>query len=299
MGADAFAISPTQELALSISYLVWLLSLPVCAMVAGVVVGVTNRGQEPEDGSLVRQFLLFLVIFSVVSWGASRLPSVQMYLDPRIKLRAQLEATPVYAAIQKYAPSDALVIESALGMAMARGARDLPEAFVRIRPVLAGQVQRQLGFADHATAVAWSRVMQDVLVQMRAIDPQKCLHTLYPEKGMPNPLSEPVLDAASAAAFMQAVADVHASADAGRRRDTPNSGPRVDLQALQNEHQAVTQQMKGFFGEDEGRTRDPQWRAQHPAQFCDIVVLRIQLMLQRDPPMAGALLRNYMRSGIN
>jgi hypothetical protein len=293
-GNSMFAIPAGQQASLWLSYAVVLLLLPVCAVIAGVVVGVSNRDQSPEDGSLVRQFLLFLAIFAAATWGISRLPSVQSRINPEVKVREQLSANPAYEAIRKYAPSDAAKVQAALGSEVGRGVK-LEDAFVRIRPLFATLVRERLGFVDQATAVAWAHVMRDTLQQMKAADPQKCVRTLYPEPGVPHPLSERVLSDASAAAFLQAVADVYASADAGMRRDTVRADPRVDLQALQTEYRLVQEQTKGEFGDDAGRTKDRQWREANPAAYCDIVLRKMQLMLQREPALAGSLLRQYLR----
>ena len=149
-GNSMFAIPAGQQASLWLSYAVVLLLLPVCAAIAGVVVGVSNRDQSPEDGSLVRQFLLFLVIFAAATWGISRLPSVQSRINPEVKVREQLSANPAYEAIRKYAPSDAAKVQAALGSEVDRGVK-LEDAFVRIRPLFATLVRERLGFVDQAT----------------------------------------------------------------------------------------------------------------------------------------------------
>lgn len=297
-GASMFSLSYGHQVSLWLSYALVLLMLPVCAVVAGIVVGIANRGQSPEDGSLVRQFLLFLAISAAAIWGISRLPSIQSRFDPRIKVetevKALISANPAYEAIQKYAPSDAAKVDAALAKEVAGGA-SLADAFVRIRPLYATLVRERLGFVDQATAVTWAHVMRGLLQQMKAADPQKCLRVLYPEPGAPHPLSEPVLGDASAAAFGQAVADVYASASAGMSHGTARTDPRVEQPALQAEYRLVLEQAKGEFGDDAGRTKDRQWREANPAVYCDIVMRKIQLMLQRQPAMAGSLLREYLR----
>jgi hypothetical protein len=297
-GHGMFAIPAGQQAGLWLSYAVVLLLLPVCAVIAGVVVGVSNRDQSPEDGSLVRQFLLFLAIFAAATWGISRLPSVQSRINPEIKVREQLSANPAYEAIRKYAPSDAAKVQAALGSEVGSGVK-LGDAFVRIRPLFATLVRERLGFVDQATAVMWAHLMRDVLQQMKASDPQKCVRTLYPVRGVPHPLSEPVLSDAGNTAFMKAVADVYASASAGMRNDPVRSDPHVELQALQTEYRLVMEQMKGEFGDDAVRTKDPQWREAHPDLYCDMVLRKMQLILQREAAMAGSLLREYLRGDIS
>jgi len=296
-GSSMFAIPPGQQASLWLSYAVVLMLLPVCAVIAGVVVGVSNRDQSPEDGSLLRQFLLFLAIFAAATWGITRLPSVQSRINPEIKLQEQLHANVAYEAIEKYSPSDTVKVQAALGEQVGSGVR-VADAFVRIRPLFAALARERLGFADQATAVMWAHVMGDVLQQMKAADPQKCVRTLHPLAGTPQPLSEPVLSEESNAAFMKAVADIYASASAGMRNGT-RKDPRVELQALQTEYRLVMEQMKGEFGDDAARTKDIQWREAHPAMYCDMVLRKMQLILQREPAMAGSLLREYLRGDIS
>lgn len=293
-GNSMFAIPAGQQASLWLSYAVVLLLLPVCAVIAGVVVGVSNRDESPEDGSLVRQFLLFLAIFAAATWGISRLPSVQSRINPEVKLQEQLHANIAYEAIEKYSPSDLATVRAALGKEVGGGA-SVTEAFVRIRPVVAALVRDRLGFADQATAVMWARLMSDVLQQMKASDPQKCVRTLHPVPGAPHPLAEPVLSDAGNAAFMKAVADVYESASAGMRNDAARKDPHVELHALQAEYRLVMEQMKGEFGDDALRTKAPEWREAHPALYCDMVVRKIELMLQREAAMSGSLLRAYLR----
>lgn len=295
-GNSMFAIPPGQQAGLWLSYTVVLLLLPVCAVIAGVIVGVSNRDQSPEDGSLVRQFLLFLAIFAAATWGITRLPSIQSRINPEVRLQEQLHANVAYEAIEKYSPSDTVKVQAALAKDVGNGVR-VADAFVRIRPLFAALVRERLGFADQATAVMWAGVMGDVLQQMKAADPQKCLRTLNPREGAPHPLSEPVLSEASNAAFMKAVAEVYASASAGMRNDGTRKDPRIELQALQMEYRLVMEQMKGEFGDDAGRSKDLQWREAHPAMYCDMVLRKMQLILQREPAMAGTLLREYLRGG--
>jgi len=289
-----FAIPPGQQSSLWLSYAVVLLLLPVCAAIAGVVVGVSNRDQSPEDSSLVRQFLLFLAIFAAATWGISRLPTVQSRINPEVKVQDQLQANTAYQAIEKYSPSDLVTVRAALGKEVGGGA-SVADAFVRIRPVFATLTRERLGFADQSTAVMWTHLMRDVLQQMKASDPQKCVRTLHPVPGTPHPLSEPVLSEAGNAAFMKAVADVYASASEGMRHDTVRKDPHVELHALQIEYGRVMEQMQGEFGGDAVRTKDPAWREAHPALYCDMVLHKTQLILQREPAMAGSLLRAYLR----
>jgi hypothetical protein len=297
-GSSMFAIPPGQQAGLWLSYAVVMLLLPVCAVIAGVVVGVSNRHQAPEDGSLVRQFLLFLAIFAAATWGISRLPSVQSRINPEIKLQEQLHANVAYEAIEKYSPSDTVKVQAALAKEVASGA-SVADAFVRIRPLFAALARERLGFADQATALMWAHLMGDMLQQMKAADPQKCVRTLHPVAGAPHPLSEPVLSETSNAAFLQAVADIYASASAGMRNDGTRKDPRVELQALQLEYRLVMEQMKGEFGDDAARTKEIQWREAHPAMYCDMVLRKMQLILQREPAMAGTLLREYLRGDIS
>jgi len=293
-GQSMFAIPVGQQASLWLSYAVVLMLLPACAVIAGVVVGVSNRGQSPEDGSLVRQFLLFLAIFAAATWGISRLPSVQSRINPEVKVQEQLHTNIAYRAIEKSSPSDLFTVRAALGKEVARGAT-VAEAFVRIRPVFAALTRERLGFADQATAVMWTHLMRDVLQQMKSSDPQKCVRTLHPVPGTPHPLSEPVLSEASSAAFLKGVADVYASASEGMRHDTVRKDPHVELHALQMEYRRVMDQMQGEFGDDAVRTKDPAWREAHAALYCDMVLRKTQLILQSEPAMAGSLLREYLR----
>jgi len=297
-GHSMFAIPAGQQAGLWLSYAVVLMLLPVCAVIAGVVVGVSNRGQSPEDGSLVRQFLLFLAIFAAATWGISRLPSVQLRINPEVKLQEQLHANIAYQAIEKYAPSDLVTVQAALGKEAAGGV-SVAEAFVRIRPVFAALTRERLGFADQATALMWTHVQREVLQQMKTSDPLQCVRTLHPVPGTPHPLSQPVLSETGDAAFLKAVADVYASASEGMRHDLVRKDPHVELQALQMEYRRVMDQMQGEFGEDAGRTKDSAWREAHPALYCDMVLRKTQLILQREPAMAGSLLRAYWRGDTN
>jgi hypothetical protein len=78
-----------------------LLLMPACATVAGLVVGVAHRHEALDDGALLRNFLIILVIGMTAAWGIGRTDAVQMRLYPQLRMQTDLNAHPVYVAFNE------------------------------------------------------------------------------------------------------------------------------------------------------------------------------------------------------
>jgi enolase len=87
-----------------------ILSMPVCASVAGAFVWVAHRNETADDSELLQHFLVALIVAMAILWGISRTDAVRMRLNPQLRIEAEIKKNAVYAAVDQFAP-----IEVSLG----------------------------------------------------------------------------------------------------------------------------------------------------------------------------------------
>lgn len=154
-----------------------LLTVPACAVVSALVVGVFHRNDELEDGPLLRRFILVLAIGVGLLCAMAQRPAVQQRLHPELRLKADIEADSIYKALTNLGPEYAAQFLGVLDAERATIAT-LPEARLQARPMLTALATARLQFTDQAAHVAWGQATLDTLREPQARSSDECYAAL-------------------------------------------------------------------------------------------------------------------------
>ncbi|HEY0916941.1 MAG TPA: hypothetical protein VGE22_18845 [Solimonas sp.] len=279
------------------NFLIGLMVLPACAVVAGLVVWESVRRQSLDDGTLLRNFSIVLLLAVALAWGLLRTDAARLQLDPVFRFQTEIAAHPVYAAIQANAPDDAGELHDFLALRVAAGV-SLPDAFLQARNLLTRQAVHRSGWVDAQTRIAWARINVDTLKELQARHPQDCYRAVWGQD----------LDAAvlangfsqgNTAAFQQAVARIYESAGIGMRGGHPPAGRRIEFNEAALEYRVVRESLVQRFGEPVVVQLESSSVPSKPAAttgvICSARIAQLQGMLERPPAMASRLLDSVLR----
>jgi len=280
-----------------IALLLVLLALPLSALVAGVVVGVVHRGEALEDGALLRNFLVVLLIALVALYGVSRTHAVRSRLYPELVAQAQIDTHPLYATLLRDAPDDAARLHAVLVAERASGA-SLDGALRQARPLLTTMATERLGFADQSTHLAWGQVTVETLQELKARDPDACYVALSGHDLDRATLADG-LSAQNTGEFQQAVIQLYESASRGMRRERPVDETPADFNATAREFRAIIEALSQRFspatGEFFDRKRLPQSLGGRARELCEARIYELQSMLLRPKATAALLIDSVLR----
>ncbi len=281
----------------TMNFLIGLMVLPACAVVAGLVVWESVRRQSLDDGTLLRNFSIVLLLAVALAWGLLRTDAARLQLDPVFRFQTEIAAHPVYAAIQANAPDDAGELHDFLALRVAAGV-SLPDAFLQARNLLTRQAVHRSGWVDAQTRIAWARINVDTLKELQARHPQDCYRAVWGQD----------LDAAvlangfsqgNTAAFQQAVARIYESAGIGMRGGHPPAGRRIEFNEAALEYRVVRESLVQRFGEPVVVQLESSSVPSKPAAttgvICSARIAQLQGMLERPPAMASRLLDSVLR----
>ena len=279
-----------------IALLVELLFMPLCAALTGLVVWSINRNQIVEDGILLRDFVLVLLVFLMLGMGVGKTDTVRMYLDPQFRLQRELDADPVYAAIKRLAPGDHKSLDDFIAAQLGQG-KTAQEALVLARPLLTGLVNERMGFADQATRIAWTKVTAETLKELQTRDPLLCYQALRrdpDEQAYTQPFSTE-----NVAAFTRVVVAVYESADRGMRHEHPAGDKPVEFNVAALQYRAIQKNIENQFGAAVANrlaTRKfPDPPTELPEQMCAARIAQLDAILEQPQAMAATLADSVLR----
>lgn len=269
----------------------------VCAVLSGGVIWVANRNQAVHDDALIRQFLLFLVIFHVLAWGISQTKTVRLRFDPQFKLQTEMDALPLLTRLRQVAPDNHARLQEFLVLQVAEG-KSLAASLLEARPLLTRMAHAKLGWVDQKTTLAWARVTADTLRELQAQDPASCFQVLSMQ--MPHPTAPwPTFSAENSEAFQRAVIEVHESAYLGLTHQHPAVQQRVEFNAAAREYSVVHDSVAERFGPPLERLLAKKAFHEVPAasegQMCAARIFQLEAMLARPLAMASSLLQSALR----
>ena len=153
----------------------WLpiLIFPLCALVAVLVIALLQRGRELDDQGLLIAFSVLFSLTLLVCFGLLRTQVVQMTLDPVLKQASNLQAHPVFVALEKYYPNDVQSPRESILADLANGL-SVEQALQKARPKLAKLGRDRLGFAGEQARIAWGQAELQALRELKALDVNAC-----------------------------------------------------------------------------------------------------------------------------
>jgi hypothetical protein len=280
-----------------------LLTLPACAVASGLVVGVVHRHEELEDGALLRQFIVFIVIGFALLYATMQRPTVQLRLHPELQLQADIEADPIYKALAHIGPEDAARFRAVLATERATSAT-LPEARLQARSMLTALATARLGFADQATRIAWGQVTLDTLRELKTRSPEECYSTLSGQALDRETLAHG-FSAQNTAAFEAAALQVVLespgleSPGKGLRRERRGDDRPADFNATMLEYQGIQDEVAQVFSPEVSALLTNKRFPLSPPMSADTVcaarIYQLEAMLKRPKATAALLIDSALR----
>lgn len=274
-----------------------LLLMPLSAAVAGLILWITTRDEALGDTALVLRFTLLTGVATLVAWSAGRSEAVQLRINPALRAQRTLEAQPVYAAFQQHLPGELPALQQAL-LERARKGEALEEAFHHLRPMLTRIAVDRLGFADHASRLAWGRQEVAALRALQAVDPGACYAAMASQ-----PIDERTLDSAFTAAqesqFQEAVVAVLAGGDRSSREGLAPGDQPVDFNAMQEEYYVIRDGLLSRLGPEAAAAISKKPLSAEPVlpagQMCEARIAQLEAILERPRDMAASLVDAVLR----
>jgi hypothetical protein len=275
-----------------------LLSMPLCASLAGTVVWVAHRNETADDSELLKTFLFALVVAMAILWSISRTDAVRMRLNPQLRIEAEIQKNALYAAVEQFAPSDAKTLWTFLGTRMARG-ETLSQALLETRTFLTQAVNERLGFADQKSRLAWGRVAVDTLEELQARDPVLCYRFMATQT-LDEQESLHALSAENSAAFQTAVVQLYQATSAGmQRRGLAPGDVRVEFNEAAREFSVIQADIEQQFGKPAadvvGHKELPLTPVVSPDVACSARIFQLQAMLKRPQGKAAMMIDSVLR----
>ena len=274
--------------------------MPLSATTAGLFIWAGHRDESLDDGALVRQFLIAMVVVMALLWAISRKDSVRMRLDPMYRIQTQIESDPVYSTAKRLDSDTANVLRPFLEQQMFAGAT-LPQAMSLARLRLTNVVTERLGFADQATHILWGRLVADSLRELRTADPDLCYAVIASQVQDPKVLAQ-VFSAENSARFQQVVVAVYESANRGMSHDRPREDHYATHDEAVLEFRAIQAEIEERFDSSiaaqtaQGTSRKfLTTPLDSPKQLCSARIFQLEEMLKRPKPIASTLLDSVLR----
>ncbi len=273
-----------------------LLTLPACAVVSALVVGVFHRHDELEDGPLLRRFIVVLIVSVALLYATAQRPAVQLRLHPELRLQAAIEADPIYKALANLGPDYAAQFLAVL-VAEQASIATLPQARLQARPMLTALATARLQFTDQAAHVAWGQAMLDTLRELQLRSADKCYVALSGQALDRETLAHG-FSAENSAEFESAALQVLESSGkflSGRSSHgaSPDADQPADFNATMRDWQGIQDQIAKEFSPEVSALVQKNHFPQSPPISADTVctarIEQLDAMLKR-PKAAAALL---------
>jgi hypothetical protein len=295
-----------------------ILFVPVCAICAGLLVGIYGLGHAYSDDDLIKQFLVALVLCGTILFGGSKTNAVRMRIDPAFRIQTELDAHPVYATVKRLDSEEIQVLDADLREHIAAGS-SVADAFLQARPFLTRLGTRNLQFSSQKAHVEWGRTSVETLRILQARDPLLCYQLLATGE-LSRPAAAKYFSAENSKAFQQVFIDVYESAHLPRGGRNSDDKPAA-LRDVQIEyggiHDAFVQKYgahiakqiamgeafpampngaprlaAGGASSESGDGGDP---ASTMALTCEARIAQLDAVLERPQPLASAILDTLLR----
>jgi len=273
--------------------------LPACAALGGVCTWLLVRGQRPDEGTLLRHFIVCTTMFVLVSMAVPRTDWFRNRYDPVTKAHNALGALPVQAALRQHKEFEWKRLQEKFDQAIAAQV-PLPQVVSAARTEHLRLARYYLPWSPGRTILRYGQALVPALRELNASDPALCVRLAWPSAGPAfdtgGRLSAPV-----AAELEAAIAEVIARSDqsygasAQWEKDDPASGP-FPLDQLQLGYRAIREELESRHGDIVGRLHTRDIRQLDPVQACPATIDLFTRALQQEPRMARSLLGNMLRS---
>jgi hypothetical protein len=276
-----------------------LLILPVCAGLGGAVTWWLTRREQPEDGTLVKHFVVATAMFLVASTALVRAEWVQDRYDPVRKANKALATLPAHVAMAAGKPAEYVQLEAEFAAA-ARAQVPIPNILAAARIAHMRLARQYLPWAPGRTTLRYARAVLPALQELRVADPAACVRLAWPLAGgafdLDGRVSEPVArELQEAMGEILSRADLQHGAAERLRRDDPAS-QHYDLGELQLTYAGLRTELEQRHGDLVGKLHTPAITELPPGRACAATIDLFSGALRQKPAIARGLLGNMLRT---
>lgn len=270
---------------------------PVCAAGSGLVTWVLTRGRRPEDGELLRHFLVVLGLFLLGSLLVVRTDAVQERLDPGIRYKRELLASPLPAAMREHQPGDWRQIEQAVDAALAAGAQPAQVNAV-LWPRLVAQAREAIAFSRPPAPRVYAQGLLAAMDELRTSEPALCVRLAWPRaQGGPFDPSSKLSGQALRVYEAGLVALVRHNSNSLNTPPAPRgSWSGVRPEDLQSGYAGVREAMAGRHGDVVPKLHTAEVSSVEPARACEASMELLRRTLALPAPLGDRLLLELLRA---
>lgn len=287
----------TSTLPLWIAFFPFIIG-PACAVVAGGITWAITRGERPEDGVLLRHFLVVLAMVLIASYAAVSTDAVKDRLDPSLRQRRELLAMPMQVAVQEHFPYEWADYEKEAGPRLASGmsARQVQAA---LWPKYVAKVRQLLPHSAPPAPRGYAAGLVVALRELQGRDPVSCVRLAWPaaQGGPVDPSA--VLSPEALAAYQAGVLGVmqlNSLSVSPKKAQVPRDWNKHRLEELQASYRGIEEAMASRYGDAVGKLRTPEVAQLDPAMACSASIELLQRAQQLPPGLSDWLLMGLLRT---
>lgn len=265
-----------------------------CAALAGVVTWMLTSGRKPDEGELVKDFVVALAMFLMVSFALTRTEFIRSRYDEGYQARLAYMKMPVHVALRAHRPDEWKTMEAAAVQAF--DALVPPKLVLeQARKNYLGLARRMIGTAQGGAVLAYGEALVPVLDQLRASDPARCVRLAWPqvpaEPFDPGPRLSPPVNLAYEQAVARLVAENTTSAVQGAWKAEAGASLREVEAGLDEVRKATAEK----HGEAAHQLHTIAVTEMDPVAACAATSELVARTLKLDPRVAGAMLKQLLK----
>lgn len=281
----------------SFELLLSILFPPVCATITGFTIWGLNRGQEPTDTALFRDFLIILFIVMLTIFAISRAQPVRVLIDPQFRIQTELENNSFYADLKRLSSDDHNKLHTFLLSQMEQG-DNVTDALLKARPLLTRLGTYKMGFADQQNKVAWAKITISTLNELLESDPMNCYREMAQQPLSPETLTH-AFSPDNTQAFQYVVIGIYESNKYENRNKRSPTDQAYDRNEVWHEYRLIKKTVAAEYGQMFAdivtKRRFPATPTEDPERICEARIFQLEAILERPQGIAASLVLNALR----
>ena len=271
--------------------------MPFSATLAGFVMWLLHRREALDDGALVRNFSVLLVLVAGTAMGVLRTDSVRMRIDPVFRIHTEIEADLLYSTMAQISSGDAETLRATLEKQMAAG-DTLSDAYLSAQPFLWSEAKRRTGWVDQATRLEWARFITDALRSAQSNrDYELCFRVMI-DGTFDRPTLVEKFSSEHHKRFYDLAIRIYESSNLGMSNERAPE-PSVEFNEAAREYSVISEEMEQRFGRETvqllrrdrlGSAPSSTWQG-----LCAARIYQLEAMQKRPKPMASRLVDGVVR----
>lgn len=267
---------------------------PPCAALAGLFTWSITRGRRPEDGELLRHFLVALGMLLLASAAITRTEFVRSRYDEGFKARGAYLAMPVHDALRVHRPDEWKQVEQ---IALKAFDEQVPPATVvtQTRAQYLGLARRMMENAQGTAVTAYAQALVPALEELRTTQPALCVRMAWAHvPGEPFDLG-PRVSAPVNAGYERAVARLVAENSTSAVPGSWKPEPRASLREVQAGFVEIRDAAAERYGPVVAQLPTAAVAQADPSAACGATIDVLTRALALEPPVARAILTQLLR----